>query len=99
MERYLLSEGIQKERIVREEKATSTNENMRFSKELLDSVIPNEYKVTVITNNFHVYRTTVIAKKEGFKQVSHIHTGLQWYNVIPCYLRESVVVLKMWIFG
>jgi len=27
-----------------------------------------------------------------------MHAGLQWYNLAPCYLRESLAVLKMWVF-
>ncbi len=38
------------------------------------------------------------AKAEGFTEISHLHAGLQWYNLVPCYLRESLAVLKMWVF-
>ncbi|MBE6903221.1 MAG: YdcF family protein [Ruminococcaceae bacterium] len=99
MEKYLIKNGVDKNKIIKEEKATSTNENMRFSKEILDAYFEDEYKIAVITNNFHIYRATAIAKIEGFKNVSHLHTGLQWYNLVPCYLRESLAVLKMWIVG
>ena len=99
MERYLIEHGVKKERIIKEEKATSTNENMRFSKEILDSYFDSEYKIAVITNDFHVFRGVSIAKMEGFGTVSHLHAGLQWYNMIPCYLRESIAILKMWAFG
>ena len=40
-----------------------------------------------------------MAKKEGFYKVTHIHAGLQWYNLAPCFLRESLAVLKMLVFG
>lgn len=99
MEQYLIKNGIEKERIIKEEKATSTNENMRFSKEILDSYFDTEYKIVVITNGFHIYRGVSIAKTEGFDMVSHLHAGLEWYNIIPCYLRESIAILKMWVFG
>ena len=52
MEKYLINNGVDQEVIVKEEKATSTNENMRFSKVLLDERFNSEYKVVVITNNF-----------------------------------------------
>lgn len=99
MERYLMEHGVKKERIIKEEKATSTNENMRFSKEILDSYFDTEYKIAVITNDFHIFRGVSIAKMEGFDTVTHLHAGLQWYNMIPCYLRESIAILKMWAFG
>lgn len=98
MEKYLLRKGVNPEKIVKEEKATSTNENMRFSKEILDRKMGSDYSVVVITNNFHIYRGVQIAKMEGFNDVYHKHAGLKWYNMAPCYLRESLAVLKMWVF-
>lgn len=98
MEKYLIENGVEKDKIIKEEKATSTNENMRFSKQILDEHFGGEYSALVITNNFHIYRSVNIAKREGLKNVSHLHCGLEWYNLIPCYLRESLAVLKMWVF-
>lgn len=99
MEKYLIKKGISKEKIIKEEKATSTNENMEFSKEILDSRFENDYSVVIITNNFHILRSVNIARKTGFSNVSGFHAGLEWYNLVPCYLRESLAVLKMVVFG
>jgi len=99
MEKYLAAKGIPKEKIIKEEKATSTNENMRFSKQILDGYFGDEYSIVVVTNNFHIYRSVAISKNEGFQEVFHLHCGLQWYNLIPCYLRESLAVIKMWILS
>lgn len=98
MEKYLTANGVPKDIIIKEEKATSTNENMKFSKEIPDKHFDGSYKTVVITNNFHIYRAVSIAKAEGFENVYHKHAGLQWYNLAPCYLRESLAVLKMWVF-
>lgn len=99
MEKYLLEHGISKDKIIKEEKATSTNENMRFSKQILDKHFKGGYSIAVVTNNFHIYRGVSIARLEGFENVTHIHAKLQWYNLIPCYIRESLAILKMWVFG
>ncbi len=98
MEKYLLRKGVNPDKIIKEEKATSTIENMRFSKELLDETLKDDYSVVVITNNFHVYRGVAYAKMEGFENVKHKHAGLRWYNMAPCYIRESLAVLKLWVF-
>ncbi|MBQ3426055.1 MAG: YdcF family protein [Clostridia bacterium] len=97
MEKYLLEKGVKPESVLKEENATSTNENMKFSKVILDNRFGDEYSVAVITNNFHIYRSVRIAKNEGFKDVKHLHAGLQWYNLMPCYLRESLAVIKLLI--
>lgn len=99
MKKYLVGEGIPSEKVIEEDKATSTNENMRFSKEKLDRLLGKEYKTAFVSNNFHIYRSTQIAKYEGIKNVTHIHTDLQWYNIVQCYLRESLAIIKIWIFG
>ncbi|MBQ7900474.1 MAG: YdcF family protein [Clostridia bacterium] len=99
MEKYLVDNGVPKHVIIKEEQATSTNENMRFSKVIIDTYFDGGYKTVVITNNFHIYRGVSIAKLEGFENVFHMHAGLQWYNLVPCYIRESLAVLKMWVLG
>ena len=97
MEKYLVTNGVNKDQIIKEEKATSTNENMRFTRDILDRYFGDKYKVVVITNNFHIYRSVSIANYEGFDDVSHINSSIQWYNIIPCYLRESLAVIKMFV--
>ena len=97
MEKYLIQRGVNPDKIIKEEMATSTNENMRFSKALLDEYFEGDYSVVVITNNFHTYRGVEIAKMEGFENVYHKSAGLRWYNMAPCYIRESLAVLKMWV--
>ena len=99
MKKYLVDKGIPSEKVIEEGKSTSTNENMRFSKEILDKIFAREYKTSFVTNNFHIYRSTQIAKHEGIKNITHIHTDLQWYNIVQCYLRESLAIIKMWILG
>ncbi len=98
MEKYLIEHGVEKNKIIKEEKAASTIENMEFSKVLLDKYFERNYSVVVVTNNFHIFRGTSTAIKTGFNDVSHMHAGLQWYNLMPCYLRESLAVLKMFVF-
>lgn len=97
MEKYLVENGVPKDIIIKEEKATSTNENMKFSKKMLDNYFDKSYKTVIVTNNFHIYRAVFIARREGFENIYHKHAGLQWYNLASCYLRESLAVLKMWV--
>ena len=99
MEKYLLENGVDKNKIIKEEQSTSTSENMKFSKEILDSQQDGDYSVVVITNHFHIFRAAVMAEDTGFKKVGHIHAGLQWYNLMPCFMRESLAVLKMLVIG
>lgn len=97
MERYLLSMGIPQEKIIREEKATSTFENFTYSKEILDEKFDN-YEVCFVSNEYHIYRASSLAKIAGFDKTTHTHSNTVWYTVIPSTLRECMAVVKMWIF-
>lgn len=94
MEKYLVEQGVNPEIILKEEKASSTAENMKFSKEILDRHLSVDYNIAVVTSGFHVFRGMILAKNTGFQNVTHIHSGLQWYNVLPSYLRETLAVIK-----
>ena len=99
MENYLVEQGVDGDRIIKEEMATSTNENMMFSKMLLDEHFDKPYKTVIITNNFHILRSVSIARASGLGDVYRMHAEIQWYNLVSCYLRESLALLKMWIIG
>jgi uncharacterized SAM-binding protein YcdF (DUF218 family) len=61
MFRWLTDHGIEADRLVLEDKSTSTLENIRFSKAL----IPGGATVSVITNGYHARRAAEIAAAEG----------------------------------
>ena len=99
MERFLLAMGIPKRNIVREERSTSTYTNLSNSKDLLDEIFKKEaYNITLITNSFHIYRATRVARTVGFN-CTHYHAKTEWYAIPTSYLRECVAVVKVWIMG
>ena len=55
---YLSDAGIENSRILIEDKATNTYENLVFSAEYLDEA---KDTVVLVTNNFHVFRAVKIA--------------------------------------
>jgi len=99
MERYLLEKGIPAGKIIKEENSTGTNENFRFSKEILDEHLQEDYTVAFVTTEYHIYRAENIAELEGFSEVTHCHSNSNPASVIPNGLREMCAVLKMWVFG
>lgn len=50
------------DRIILEDKSTTTYENLLFSKKIGESLIENP-KFLFVTNNYHVYRTSAYARK------------------------------------
>lgn len=98
MERYLLNKNIPERLIIKEEQATSTYENFKNSKSILDQRFPDGCTTAFVTNGFHAYRASQLAKNAGLNS-NHIHAGLEWYTVSVNYVREFFAILKMWTLG
>lgn len=97
MENYLLAKGVDPNKILREEQATSTYENFLFSKKLLDERLGNQYKVAYTTNNFHIYRAGRLAKSAGVTSPARMRADSDWVSLLPDYLRECCAVAVMWL--
>lgn len=67
MYRYLVKNNVGPNQIIKEEKATTTLENIKFSKEILKNRNDEDKKVLIITNDFHLYRAMVIADILGLE--------------------------------
>ena len=91
MKQYLLSKGIDGKRIIKEDRSTNTNENIRFSKEIIHN---DRASVAVVTNGFHVYRAVSIAKKQGFQNVQGLSAPSDPILFINYYVREALGVMK-----
>jgi uncharacterized SAM-binding protein YcdF (DUF218 family) len=94
MKRYLISKGIDGNRIICEDKSTSTMENFSFSKQILLRTDGRNIKtITVITNNFHMLRAKMLAGRNGF-----IPLGISGKTPLPavplCYVREYFALVK-----
>ena len=97
MEQYLIKRGVSPTKIIKEEKATSTYENFKYSKSILDKNFDGEYKTVFITNGFHIYRATQLSKYADISS-NHIHCEMDWYTAGVHYLREFLAIIKLWIF-
>ena len=96
MKAYLINKGIEEERIIMEDKSANTDENIKFSKELISD---KDSKVVIVTNNFHVYRSIKIAKKQGINNIQGLGSSIKWYTVPNLYLREGIAVIKYYVCG
>lgn len=99
MKRYLVDKGVPEEKIIMEDKSTSTIENFRFSYDIMfEKNLPTHYSVVLVTNAYHVYRASEYAEAEGFKEIKHLGTDIIWYTIPMNYMREMMAVVKMWVF-
>lgn len=97
MKRYLVDKGVPEDKIIMEDKSTSTIENFRFSHEIMKEKGFSDSSVVFVTNGYHVYRAASYAKAEGLT-VKHLGTDIIWYTIPMNYMREMLAVLKMWVF-
>ncbi len=99
MKRYLLEKDIPFEIVFEEGRSTSTAENFRFSKEILDSYFYNkQYSVAFVTDDFHIYRAEKTAENEGINQTAHCHSVGVFYTFLPNGFRECLAVMYEWVF-
>ncbi len=99
MERYLYEQGVPLSKIVKEDKSTSTEENFRFSKAILDENFQGDYSIGFITDDFHVYRAGKTAEAVGLEKVTHFHSTGAVSTFLPNGFREFCAVMYMWVFG
>lgn len=92
MERYLISKGIRKSAIVKEDRSTSTVENFSYSAQILNEKIFGASKIAFISNDFHIFRSEQIAKSFGL-DVRHLSSDTPWFTVPMTYLRELIAYI------
>lgn len=69
---YLVENGIDKDKIILEEKSTSTFENFKYSLEILtinEKEYDDESNFAVVTNDFHIFRAKYILSRLGYKSI------------------------------
>ncbi len=97
MQRYLVRNKINPEIILKEEKSTSTYENLLFSKEVIErhsGKSVKDLKIKIITNGFHLMRAKLIASSIGYEKVSLYAAPIQKIMIPVCYVREFFALVK-----
>lgn len=101
MYNWLTERGVDPERLILEEQAENTAENFAFSRELLAQagVDVTEATVAVVTNDFHIARSELIASRQGYSQVYGVAAVLPWVHLeVNYYLREAFALIKTFVF-
>ncbi|WP_297635227.1 YdcF family protein [uncultured Clostridium sp.] len=102
MKAYLMNEGIDESRIIKEDKSTSTSENLIYSEEVirnkLNHEVSNELNVTIITTDFHAMRSNMLAKRNGYSNIELYTSNTEWYLIPNMYVREFFAFAKSFVF-
>jgi uncharacterized SAM-binding protein YcdF (DUF218 family) len=96
MAAYLIERGFPADQLACEDRSSTTEENLAFSKAIMDaassaSSIKSGPRCVIVTSNYHVFRTAIIARKTGIRgQVTGARTaGYYWPTAM---LREFAAV-------
>ena len=92
MARYMRSRGVEDERILCEERSTTTRENLRFSRALIEERCAGA-KAAFSTSSYHVYRGGILAAESGWR-IDGMGSRTVWYFWPNAFLREFVGLLS-----
>ncbi|KPB04199.1 YdcF family protein [Bacillus sp. CHD6a] len=93
MRRFFEAKGIEEERIILEDRSTTTFENLSFSKALME----DGASVAIVSNDFHMYRASVIGKRLGYAEVHTLAGKTPTIAIIKLWSREYFAVAKTWL--
>ena len=98
MRNFLVDNGVDSSQIIMEDKSTDTYENFLYTKKILDE--ESEVKdptVTVISNNFHMFRAKFLAKEVGINTLGYPAPSHK-VSAVVFYVREFFGVIKAFVF-
>ena len=87
---YLKDKGIPEDQILLEDKSTTTEENLRFSYEIIKAR-GGAKRIAVVSSNYHVYRCVLLAHKMKIPAVG-IGAATAFYYWPSAVIREFVAV-------
>jgi uncharacterized SAM-binding protein YcdF (DUF218 family) len=97
---YLRAKGLRAERIVQEERSTSTQENLRFSRPLLaERGVPPDASMLIVTSDFHTLRAGWIARHAGYADASTVGAPTPLSVRYNAWLREYFAVIGGFVLG
>ncbi len=98
MAAYLRDRGLAPDRILVEDRSTSTQENLAFSRQLLQAAgRGGDVPMLLVTSDFHTLRAAAIARKTGWSQVATAGAETPLYMRYNAWLREYFACLSSWV--
>lgn len=100
MYNWLVANGVSSDKILKEDRSTDTQENLKYSMDIINSLdgIKWTSDVVIVTNDFHEYRALKIAEKTGFS-ASPCPAKTAWWLFPAYYVREMYGILEYWFLA
>lgn len=97
---WLVEAGVSPDRIIMEEKATSTMENLEYSFDIIRSLGDEpDGNVTIVSSSYHLFRAKSMAKRLGVDAAGYSCAPGNAVLALNFYIREAFGVTHLWVFG
>lgn len=93
----LVNDGIAQNRITKEDKSSSTYENLLFSKQILEDN-GKPLRIAIVTDAFHQWRARLQAESLGY-DVKCVSAATPWYLIPVYWVREWFALSYLFVFG
>ncbi len=93
----LFKEKFPKKQILMEDTSRTTRENLKNTKAILDKREDGAYRVAVVSNEFHLYRSRNLAIETGFENPIAIAGKTPATQFYPMLVREICAVVATWL--
>lgn len=98
MREYLIASGISADRILTEDKSSSTDENIAFSLAVLEENSLDASSVAIVTDAFHQLRASIIAG-DCEVEASAVCAQTPWWLLPTYWIREWFGISEKLVFG
>ena len=92
---YLIKKGIQSSRVYLEDRSRRTAQQFVYANQVLPLG-----KTVVVTNDFHILRSIMLAKRSNIDDISGLSAPLSYSNFDKyiAMIREPLALLNSWLF-
>ena len=97
---WLTARGVSPERLLLEDRATNTYENIKYSLELLAARgVSSPEEIAIVSSDYHLCRIRMIAEHFGFDALCQSARTPYLSLYINCAIREAFALWEIWVFG
>ncbi|MCX8585544.1 YdcF family protein [Gilliamella sp. B3023] len=92
---YLIKKGIDSSRVYLEDRSRRTAQQFVYANQILPLG-----KTVVVTNDFHILRSIMLAKRSGISDITGLPAPLAYTNIDKyiAMIREPLALLNSWLF-
>lgn len=98
MRNYLVDQGIDPAQITMEDRSTTTQENLAFSKKIMDAAGIEHPEIMIVTSDYHMFRAKYIAAKNGYAAEYGISAPSPGYLKPINMIREYFGTVKAFLY-